>query len=258
MLLRRFMKHTTEQNWYAVVLDIIVVIVGIFLGIQVTNWQQHLNDKDTAKQYLQRFDNDLQADIKHMSVRLEFWNQVMDYTEVSLDYLEHNTPEENESWKYLLALFQSSQVSPLLVNDITYKEIQQVGQLALITNLELRSALAKYYSFNSSVASDSIIRHLPPYRAYVRGKISSEVVNHIWNNCFDVRSLEGQELIDCESPISAQQINHMLTQIKSDPKVLEHLLFWYSTQKSALQFLPHNIEQTKMLQQKVQAEHESL
>jgi len=35
MILRRFMLHVKEQNWFAVGLDVIVVIVGIFLGLQV-------------------------------------------------------------------------------------------------------------------------------------------------------------------------------------------------------------------------------
>lgn len=36
MILRRFMKHVTDQNWIAVVLDVLVVITGIFLGMQVS------------------------------------------------------------------------------------------------------------------------------------------------------------------------------------------------------------------------------
>lgn len=35
MLLRRFMEHLRNQNWAAVMLDLIVVIVGIFLAFQV-------------------------------------------------------------------------------------------------------------------------------------------------------------------------------------------------------------------------------
>ena len=30
MLLRRFSKHVSDQNWFAVGLDVIVVVVGIF------------------------------------------------------------------------------------------------------------------------------------------------------------------------------------------------------------------------------------
>ncbi len=33
MLLRRFSKHCSDQNWFAVGLDVVVVVLGIFLGI---------------------------------------------------------------------------------------------------------------------------------------------------------------------------------------------------------------------------------
>ena len=42
MILRRFMQHVKEQNWFAVGLDVIVVIVGIFLGMQVQKWYASL------------------------------------------------------------------------------------------------------------------------------------------------------------------------------------------------------------------------
>jgi hypothetical protein len=40
MILRRFTKHVTEQNWFAVGLDVIVVVLGIFLGMQLTEWNE--------------------------------------------------------------------------------------------------------------------------------------------------------------------------------------------------------------------------
>ena len=45
MILRRFTKHVIDQNWFAVGLDIIVVVVGIFLGMQVTEWNDDRKTK---------------------------------------------------------------------------------------------------------------------------------------------------------------------------------------------------------------------
>lgn len=38
MLLRRVIEHVKTQNWTAVVLDFVIVVVGVFIGIQVSNW----------------------------------------------------------------------------------------------------------------------------------------------------------------------------------------------------------------------------
>ena len=46
MLLRSISKHVKEQNWFAVSLDFFIVVVGVFIGIQVANW----NDSRSFKQ----------------------------------------------------------------------------------------------------------------------------------------------------------------------------------------------------------------
>lgn len=40
MALRRIFQHFTEQNWTAVCIDLVVVVVGVFIGIQVANWNE--------------------------------------------------------------------------------------------------------------------------------------------------------------------------------------------------------------------------
>ena len=50
MLLRRFMHHVKDQNWFAVGLDVVVVIVGIFLGMQVTEWNDARKVKSLDKE----------------------------------------------------------------------------------------------------------------------------------------------------------------------------------------------------------------
>lgn len=38
MLLRRVIEHVKAQNWTAVALDFVIVVVGVFISIQVANW----------------------------------------------------------------------------------------------------------------------------------------------------------------------------------------------------------------------------
>ena len=38
MLLRRIIEHVKAQNWFAVGIDFVIVVVGVFIGIQVANW----------------------------------------------------------------------------------------------------------------------------------------------------------------------------------------------------------------------------
>jgi len=40
MLLRRLTQHLEDQNWFAVGLDFIIVVVGVFMGLQVQDWNE--------------------------------------------------------------------------------------------------------------------------------------------------------------------------------------------------------------------------
>ena len=38
MAIRRFRQHISDHNWFAVAVDLAIVVVGVFLGIQASNW----------------------------------------------------------------------------------------------------------------------------------------------------------------------------------------------------------------------------
>ena len=40
MILRRITEHVKAQNWFAVGLDFVIVVIGVFIGIQVSNWNE--------------------------------------------------------------------------------------------------------------------------------------------------------------------------------------------------------------------------
>ncbi|MCR9062291.1 MAG: hypothetical protein NXI02_33610, partial [Rhodobacteraceae bacterium] len=50
MILRRVIKHVKEQNWTAVFLDFLIVVVGVFIGIQVSNWNEWRYDQARREQ----------------------------------------------------------------------------------------------------------------------------------------------------------------------------------------------------------------
>ncbi|HRX38735.1 MAG TPA: hypothetical protein P5072_04805, partial [Parvularculaceae bacterium] len=52
MILRRVIDHVKKQQWTAVFLDFIIVVVGVFIGIQVSNWNAARADRAQLDQQL--------------------------------------------------------------------------------------------------------------------------------------------------------------------------------------------------------------
>ena len=48
MILRRVVEHVKSQNWFAVTLDFFIVVIGVFIGIEVANWNQARQDRQES------------------------------------------------------------------------------------------------------------------------------------------------------------------------------------------------------------------
>ena len=59
MILRRITKHVKDQNWFAVALDFFIVLAGILIAFQITNW----SEAQSERAELARTEIALQADL---------------------------------------------------------------------------------------------------------------------------------------------------------------------------------------------------
>ena len=60
MILRRITQHVKEQNWLAVGLDFVIVVAGILIAFQITNWS---NARQQAAE-LERAEASIQTDLQ--------------------------------------------------------------------------------------------------------------------------------------------------------------------------------------------------
>lgn len=60
MLLRKITKHVTDQNWFAVFLDFLIVVLGIWVALMVGQWTQ--DQKDNSE--LARVKKEINDEIK--------------------------------------------------------------------------------------------------------------------------------------------------------------------------------------------------
>ena len=67
MILRRVIEHVKKQEWTAVALDFVIVVVGVFIGIQVSNWNAARADHVREARYL----NNLAVEIREEVVALD-------------------------------------------------------------------------------------------------------------------------------------------------------------------------------------------
>jgi hypothetical protein len=62
MLLRRIIKHVKKQNWFAVFIDFLIVVVGILIAFQITEWNEAKDERIRERQIIEDMLADLEID----------------------------------------------------------------------------------------------------------------------------------------------------------------------------------------------------
>ncbi len=223
MILRRVIAHFRKQEWTAIAIDFVIVVVGVFIGIQVSNWNAARADDARARGYLERIAADVDADIAGYRNRIDFWNKVSAYGAKGLAYADG--ARAATQWDILLAYFQASQVAEFWTTQTTYDELKSAGELGLIADLKLRERLAKYYTN----AGNPALTERPKYREHVRGTIPLDVQLYIWGSCYSSDATGEQEFLDCKSPIDEARAAGIVEAISGDAALMAELRYWMST-----------------------------
>ena len=63
MLLRRITQHVKDQNWFAVLIDFVIVVFGVFIGIQVANWNDARADRQKEVEFFDHVLENLNSDL---------------------------------------------------------------------------------------------------------------------------------------------------------------------------------------------------
>lgn len=68
MILRRLSQSLKEQNWMAIGIEFVLLVVGVYLGIQVANWKEARVERELVRGHLTEIAQDLRM---HLAIRDE-------------------------------------------------------------------------------------------------------------------------------------------------------------------------------------------
>jgi hypothetical protein len=213
------------HDWVSVVIEVLIVVAGVFIGLQVSNWNEDRKDTARGNEYLQRLGDELLKDVRELQNISRFWSEVQASGETAIAYAEDGVLQDGSAWKTLLAYYQASQVWPYRKSDVTFQEIQSGGDLQLIRNPQLRARIANHYSSGAGSQVVEVLRLLPQYRERVRGMTPWRIQRYIWANCYESRGAQ-QALKDCASPVSEAEALSVLVQYRASAQLTSDLRFW--------------------------------
>jgi hypothetical protein len=236
MNLRTLVTRLRQHDWTTVVIEVLIVVAGVFIGLQVSDWNEGRKEAARGDEYLLRLHDELLQDAESLTQISKFWTQVGSNGAAALAYAEDGMLNQGSGWKTLLAYYQASQVWPYRKPDVTFQEIRSTGSLLLIRNGELRAAIARHYSAGAGSQVTEVLGLIPRYREHVRGLVPWKIQQYIWTHCYGSVGA-GQVLKECDSPVSEAEALAVLEPMRQSPELTAELRFWMVTVNNGLSLM---------------------
>jgi len=179
MVLRRFRGHVAEHNWFAVAIDFLVVVAGVFVGLQASNWNQARLDRAQGRQYRAMLVDDLRANLKNLALRKRYYSWVRSEALKTLAALDR--PESALDSQFLVDAYQGTQILPWSLKRNTYDQIIAGGKIAELGDAGLQDKVSNYY-VGSEVTGDNLAT-IMPYRDILRRAMPYVAQNQIRTVC---------------------------------------------------------------------------
>lgn len=143
MILRRFSEALARQDWTVVLIELLVVVVGIFLGMQVDDWNQARQDRKDEQVFLGRLHQDVllarELSDRVRDRRLNRLQSIMLAADVLFQRAGRDVLTEEECIAVVSSNFYNVNIASLT----SLSELEGAGRLQILRNPELRTALVE-------------------------------------------------------------------------------------------------------------------
>lgn len=177
MILRRFAEALKQQNWTAITIEFVLLVLGVFLGIQVANWNAEMIDQHEARDALRRMEDDLRLSISSTKDYAEFILENGQNADLVLARLRDCTLPESDRDRFAMGLFRLGKINSARLVRTTFDELRDSGKLGLIGDAELRRVLGE--TVRSQETHEEVFQMLKvrmdPHIAYVDSSVIFDV-----------------------------------------------------------------------------------
>lgn len=219
MVIRRIRESAAEHNWFAVAVDLLIVVAGVFLGLQADNWNDARVQRQQTQSYRSRLIEDLRANESDLQQRRVYYTEVRHHALAALTILENSSLPAGSD--FLVDAYQATQIVPRTLTRFTYDEMIAAGAVDQLRDADLRRKVKNYYAGMATV--EATLHATPPYREHLR-----TVMPYIWQSqvrskCREIlgTSASGEQMNvlprSCHLGATSASLASAVTQLRGSP-----------------------------------------
>jgi len=229
MFLRRLIGHVRSLHWTMIIVDFVIVVLGVFIGLQAQQWSAARSEQQRADTLFQQLLGDLDSEKNSLDATKEYYETAKAYGMVALQGL--NAPDTVDPETFVVSAYQATQVIDPTSSRSTFEEMLATGAIALIRTAETRSRLIGYYEFDWTKAPEFASQ--PVYREKVRSILPVAAQEAIKASCGDRQQRAGRTIFihlpkTCHIDVPAAEIARAAAALRAEPALLPELRYQLS------------------------------
>ena len=146
MIFRRMSEALSKQDWFVVLIEIIVVVVGIFIGLQVDDWNLERKQRIQDANYLTLIVNDIQIMENQLNERIGQSEERTNRMFAALRAVETCDVSDDAITAISEALTMYQVTPPMNKISATFDEMVSSGALARLRDPEIKRAIVNVFS----------------------------------------------------------------------------------------------------------------
>ena len=156
---QRLASAFRERDWTAVVIEILIVVIGVFLGLEAANWNQARQDRQQERRYYAQIVVDLRRDLQGLGIA-ERRSRLNDRAaENVLAAINADIPAGMSASDFAKDVHYAGFLYLPAASRRTYDELISTGNLGLLRNAAAKEAIVAYYeAFAESRQWDGLLR----------------------------------------------------------------------------------------------------
>ena len=173
MLFRRFSQHIADQNWFAVGVDFLIVVFGVFIGFQADNWNEARKDRIAEREFLSRLKDDIAGSIEQTRGNLDFMSLHAQRGGIVLRALDECKISEAERDDFANGLYHLGKIDTAYMVRGTIDEMRSTGAFDLLRDRDIRDGLNDLIAaYEDAISVMSMVEdRIAPHVTYVDSRV---------------------------------------------------------------------------------------
>lgn len=233
MIFKRFAANLRAQNWFAIGVELAIVVLGVFIGTQVSNWNASRLEKVETRRMMVQLEPNLKLMADFFGAARLYYGTTRHYATTALAGWRGD-PKVSDA-EFVEAAYQASQILTFGTTSSTWATVLGADQLRRVDDPAMRNDLSFLMSADYTQLDTAGVN--TPYRQNVRRIIPLELQDSIRATCGDRPTPDYPIFLflppTCPLAIEPTQARLAAAALRAHPDLMEDLQ-WHMAAQAAM------------------------